>query len=367
MNLHAESRKRRRRPSLGKRKLWMLSASGLVALLTATGCTAPSEADGEVVLKFADNFSTTHPITAHGSLYFVEQLREKGPEVGIDIEFYPSGQLGQFEDIPTMLSSGIADVSGVVPAYLSTQMPLSSAFDLPGYTTDSCVKAEATTHAVAEGSTLREQEIEDLGVRPLWSVSLTGYELMTSEPATDPNGQRGAVLRSPGGAVDRVVEEMGAAGVSMPLGDMYEAISRGTVDGTVASPISMAPYKLAEVLRHSTIGADLGSVAILYSISDQQWSELNDEQRAVVTEAAAAERNLCEKLNELLPGSRAQMAEDGTTLNELSQEQQAVWAREVSEPARQAWRSDLTDMGLPAGEVLHEWQNALREEGVSID
>lgn len=354
-----------RRPTASRRsRRWMFPLTGLVAVFLATSCAATSAQGGDTVLRFADNFSPSHPITANGSMYFVEKLRETGPAVGLDVEFYPSGQLGAFEDVPTMLSSGISDVSGVVPAYLSAQMPLSSAFDLPGYTTDSCIGAAAVTRAVSEGSTTREDEITPLGVHPLWSVLLTGYELMTSAPATDPNTQNGAILRSPGGAVDRVVDEMGAAGVSMPLGDMYEAISRGTVDGTVASPTSMAPYKLAEVLRHSTIGAGLGSVAVLYSISEQKWSELNDEQRNVITEAAAAtEAHLCQKLNELLPESRQQMADDGTTLDVLTPAQQDVWTAEVSEPAREQWRADLTDMGLPAGDVLDEWESALREEG----
>lgn len=366
MALPAAPQESRRAISPKRHRRWTLPVTGLTAVLVATGCAVPSDEGDHVMLRFSDNFSTSHPITANGSLHFLEKIRETGPEVGIDIEFYPSGQLGAFEDVPTMLSSGISDVAGVVPAYLSAQMPLSSAFDLPGYTTDSCVGAGAVSRAVAEGSTTREQEIDPLGVRPLWSVLLTGYELMTSEPATDPHGQKGAILRSPGGAVDRVVDEMGAAGVSMPLGDMYEAVSRGTVDGTVASPTSMAPYKLAEVLRNSTIGAELGSVAVLYSISEQKWSELNAAQREVITEAAAeTEEVLCQRLNELLPESRSKMEEDGTTLNRLSPEQQALWTTEISEPARESWRSDLTDMGLPAGDVLNEWESALREEGFS--
>lgn len=346
-----------------KRQQWMLPAAGLATLLAVTGCAGPGVDSDDVTLKFAEGFSASHPIAANGSMYFLDRLREEGPDVGISVEFYPSSQLGSFEDVPTMLSSGIADISDVVPAYLSAQLPLSSAFDLPGYTTDSCVGAAAVSRSVAEGSTAREQEIEQLGVRPLWSVLLTGYELMTSEPTTDPHGRQGAILRSPGGAVDRVVDAMGAAGVSMPLGDMYEAASRGTVDGTVASPTSMAPYKLAEVLPNSTIGAELGSVAVLYSISEQQWSELNDEQRVVVTEAAeATEQNLCAKLNELLPEAQDQMEKDGTTLHRLTPDQKSEWAQKVSMPARENWRSDLTDMGLPAEAVLEEWEAALRKE-----
>ncbi|MFD4351214.1 TRAP transporter substrate-binding protein DctP [Nocardia sp. NPDC058518] len=303
-------------------------------------------------------------MTKNGSLVFVEELAKNGPAVGIDLEFFPSAQLGKLQDVPTMLSSGIADISGVVPAYLSSLIPMSSVFDLPGSTEDSCAGARAVSRSVAEGTVLREKEVDKLGIVPLWSVFLQGYELMTTgdEPVMDPAEEKGAILRSPGGAVDRVVDEMGAAGVGMPLGEMYEALSRGTVDGTVASPISMAPYKLSEVLSQSTIGANLGAVTVLYSMSEETWNALNAEQRRVVQQAAAAaELSVCQSLNTLLVQSRDAMAKDGTNLNVLTPEQQQVWSA-LGAPARASWQSDLDSMGLPATEVLMDWERVLAEE-----
>lgn len=369
MRAHAQPFERGRRRRAAKHRLSLFAVSGLVTILAATGCSSSSTGqDGTVTLRFADNFSTSHPITANGSMYFVDQVREKGPAVGLDVEFFPAGQLGKWGDVPTMLTSGIADVGGVTPAYLSAQMPLTSGFDLPGYTSDSCVGAAAVMRASDEGSVAYKNEIRPMDIHPLWGVQLTGYELMTTKQVTDPHSMRGSVLRSPGGAVDRVVDAIGGAGVSMPLADMYEAISRGTVDGTVASPTSMAPYGLADVLQYSTIGAKLGSVSILYSMSNEQWSALNDKQRAVVEDAArSAQQNLCRELNVLLPKSQVKMEQDGTTLTRLSPKQQAEWKAEVSQPAREAWLSDLSDMGLPAAELLAEWEAALRAEGFTDD
>lgn len=339
-----------------------LAPLAVVCALGLVGCAAEASDGDRVTLTFGDGYSTSHPVTKYGSLVFLEEIRENGPAVGLDIEFFPNAQLGALEDVPTMLTSGISDLSPVVPAYLSAQIPMSSAFDLPGYTDDACVGASAVTKAISPGTTLRQEEVDALDVVPMWSVYLQGYELMTSEPAEDPRGQRGAILRSPGGAVDRVVAEMGAAGVSMPLGEMYEAVSRGTVDGTVASPISMAPYGLAEVLKHSTIGAELGAVTVFYSMSGSQWAELNEEQRAVVRDAATTtERALCGELNRLLPESQAQMEQEGTTLNHLTPEAKALWQREVSTPAREKWQHDLDSMGLPASAVINEWEAALEE------
>ncbi|ULN49585.1 TRAP transporter substrate-binding protein DctP [Mycolicibacterium goodii] len=295
---------------------------------------------------------------------FVEELRKNGPPVGLGIEYFPSSQLGKSKDATAMLTTGIADIAAVVPAYLASQMPLSSVFDLPGNTDDACIGARAVSTSVTHATTLGRTEVAKLSLTSLWSVFVPGYELMTAEdqPVREPSDIHGAILRSPGGAVDRVVHDMGAAGVSMPLGEMYEAISRGTVDGTVASPISIAPYKLSEVLRHSTIGARLGSVTGLYSMSSATFDRLTEPQRKVVRAAAAkAEAGACELLNKRLTESRDQMAADGTVLQVLSEEQQRTWTA-LAQPARQKWTGDLDAMGLPASEVLAEWDRTLNQE-----
>lgn len=360
--------RREARPPQPRRRWWSRTAAVFTVAIATSACAAQAETPETLVLRFADGHSATHPIPANGTKYFLEQLEEKGSDVGLEIEYYPGQQLGKFADAPTMLATGIADIAAVAPAYLSASMPLTSVFDLPGYTADSCAGARAATRALSEGSTLRETELEPVGVHPIWSVFYGGYELMTAEVADDPHGQAGAILRSPGGAVDRVVHEMGAAGVSMPLGEMYEAIERGTVEGTVASPMSMAPYGLSEVLQHSTIGADLGAVTVIYAVAEDKWESLTDAQRQVITEAAqGAEQNLCEAVNDYLPESRVQMEQDGTVLNYLSPEQKAQWRTEITLPARESWMTDLSSMGLPAEAVLSEWESALAAEGVTND
>ena len=346
------------------RILWLMVATGICAAVVLTGCAVSPADPGITVLRFADGFPPSHPISKGGSAVFVDELRKNGPAVDLVIEYFPNSQLGKNKDATAMLTTGIADITGVVPAYLASQMPLSSVFDLPGNTDDACIGARAVSKSVSQATTLGRTEVEKVSITPLWSVLVPGYELMTArdQPVREPSEMHGAILRSPGGAVDRLVHDMGAAGVSMPLGEMYEAISRGTVDGTVASPISMAPYKLSEVLRHSTIGARLGSVTGLYSMSSATFDRLTEPQRNVVRAAAAkAEASACELLNKRLIESRHQMAADGTVLDILNGQQQQAWTA-LAEPARQRWSSDLDAMGLPASEVLSEWDRTLNQE-----
>src|SRR5699024_12253110 len=118
------------------------------------------------------------------------------------------------------------------------------------------------------GSTLCEAELAPQDVRPLWVAYIPGYEAMSGAfPVESVADLHGKIMRSTGGPADRVVDEVDAAGVSMPLGAMYEAVSRGTVEGPLASPLRLPPYSLEDVIDHSTGGALRGSCPLTHPSS----------------------------------------------------------------------------------------------------
>lgn len=355
-----EERSAARRTQRGGRILRAGASCALVGVLAAVSACAPAHEEGHTVIRIADGFSATHPIGKNGAQNFVETLEQKGPEVGLDIEYFANGQLGKPRDLPAVLRTGIAQISVVTPSHVGAHLPLSNVGDLPGFTNDACVGGDAMLEVMQPGTTLYESELAPRDIRPLWIAFLPGYEAMSgSFPIDSPEVLDGKVLRSTGGALDRVVEESGAAGVAMPLQDMYEAISRGTVEGTFASPLSVTPYRLEEVIGYATEGAQLGSVAVTYSVSNEVWSDLNEDQREVISDAArVAQEEVCAGLNSSMEESLAAMREAGTQFHVVTEEERPQWQK-VAEPVREKWVADLESVGLPARAVLDEFTQAL--------
>lgn len=335
-------------------------ACAMVGVLAGMSACGPPEHEQHTVLKISDGFSATHPIGKGGAQLFREILESEGPGVGLDIEYFANGQLGKPRDLPAVLRTGVAQISVITPSHVGAQLPLSNVGDLPGFTDDACVGGDATLEVMQPGSTLFEAELAPRDIRPLWVAFLPGYEAMSGDfPIDSPDVLNGKVLRSTGGALDRVVDESGAAGVAMPLQEMYEAISRGTVEGTFASPLSITPYQLEEVIGYSTRGAQLGSVAVTYSISNRVWHDLTDEQRAVVSSAAEkAQEAVCVELNESMNESFDAMRDSGTQFTEVTEEGRRAWQK-IADPVREKWVSDLESVGLPAQAVLDDFTKAL--------
>src|SRR5690606_2236985 len=212
-------------------------AVALAGVLTGCGQVEPHTAeDGTVVLRIGDSFPASHPIDAGGVVASRGYLEQHGPAVGLEVEYFATGQMGEQGDMPALLRKGVVDLAPVSPAYVGTELPMSNVGDLPGLVPDACIGADAVLDAMQPGKTLFEEELKPHGVRPLWVALVPDYEVLgTKRPIERPEQAAGRLLRSTGGVADRVVDHVGASGVSMPLGELFEAISRDTVDGTVAS------------------------------------------------------------------------------------------------------------------------------------
>lgn len=350
-----------------KTKHRKLTASICVALLTATaGCspqaTSPSEAITQ--LKMADSFSLTHPVGKTGTTVFLENIENRGTHTQppLSIDYFASGQMGKQADIPSILRSGVVDLAVVSPAYVSSTFPLAGVADLPGFGNDSCTTAAALKDITAPGTLLYETEFEPMKFRPLWTGSIPGYEAMNNSPEiANPETLKGQVLRSTGGALDRVISQLGAAGVAMPIGDLYEAISRGTVEGTLASPISITPYGLQEVISHSTLGADQGSFTFIYGINTDTWQRLStDQQNALEDASKKAQASVCQGLNKARDKSIAKMRESGVDFHDVGPYAED-W-NSIAEPVKHKWVEAGESLGLPAHKVMQDFEKAIKNQ-----
>jgi len=335
-----------------------------LALATAsTACAAPApvlESDGVYTLQVADSYPLGHPFSDAGARVLMDRARElSGGRIQFD--YFPAEQMGNAADIPSLIRTGVVDLGSVAPAYVPAELPLSGVADLPGLVGDSCTGSLAVSELMSEGGLLWREDFEPKGLRPLVVGMIPDYDVLSgSRPVRTPSDLRGLQLRSSGGTIDRTVEGLGAAPVGMPATEMYEAISRGTVDGTVLGPVSAAPYHLEEVTGHATVGARLGSFTMTYSISESAWDVLPSELQDVLHRAGReATRSLCAALQEGNVQGRQQMRDAGVHMHRITGDERVVWDR-ATEPIQRLWAADMAEIGRPGTAALRELKERLR-------
>lgn len=338
-----------------KRSLLPLTISLLVAVTAATGCASTDSSDSSA-LSLADSYSPKHPFGKYGVSVFLDEL-DAG---GIATEYYPSRQMGNAEDLASLISTDNVDIGPASAAYLEDKLPLSSVGDLPMMTTDACVASDSMMDLLDENGILYQEEYEDRGLRPLWVSIIPGYEVMTSSAQVeDPADVNGLLLRSSGGAFDVTMETIGASAVSMSAADTYEAMARSTVDGTAMPFVSVPSYNLEQVANYSTKGLNLGAVGIPYVISERAWEGLTAQEQQTVTEASAkAQKSLCDGLNKEKSEAETLMKDAGVKFTPIEGDAKKKWTRELSR-AKSDWATSLDSAGMPGTEVLTEFEKAV--------
>ncbi|MEO6268771.1 MAG: TRAP transporter substrate-binding protein DctP [Lautropia sp.] len=332
---------------------WMSTLLTLSAL-----ATMPLAASAETVLRVADSLPVGHFFAERGLKFWVEDVRKR-TDNAIKLQHFPAEQLGKAKDMLQLSMSGVADMSYVVPSYVSDKMPLMTVSELPGLAKTSCQGTEAFWKLAHDG-VLAKRELDPNGVVILISTILEPYQIYTSKPIDSLAGVAGLKLRTAGGAQAATMKALGAVPVNMAAPDTYDSLTRGTIDGVVFPSTSLLAYDLPGRLKAGTRDVSFGTVLITYSMSKKRFQAFPEKvQQAMLAAGKAASRNVCEFLDGSTVANREKIEAAGVKHFKLGDADLAK-LEQASESARKDWAAQLDRRGLPGSEVLEAYQHALR-------
>ncbi|MBQ0832291.1 TRAP transporter substrate-binding protein DctP [Marinobacter sp.] len=336
-----------------------------IAFFVAIAAT-PSMAQ-EVTLKIADSLPADHIITHNTTDVFMERVKE---ELGdrVAFEHYPAQQLAKAKDMLAITQAGIADIGYIVPSYVSEKMPLGGVVELPGEISSSCEGTLAFRNLVQPGGVLDELEFQPNGVRVLYNVALSPYQAFFSKRAEVKSLEDfdGMKMRSNPGAMELSLQSVGAAPIRMTPPEIFDAMSKGTIDGALLPYTSIFSYGLNQITGSSTENANFGTVGITYAISENKWNSLPEDIQEVLTRIGQqVTESACSAFDEAEKTLAAELSEKGATVFELTEEESTV-LNDSFESVAQDWAKRLDSRGKKGSEILsifREQVETLRAEG----
>lgn len=261
-------------------------------------------------LRVAPAAPPAHP--ANGVMYtnFIKYLPEEsegrlsgtmlGPEVV------------NLKQMKEALQSQVAEVGNLLPLYFPADLPMMAVtgqLSLIG-TNHQAMGAAVTDYIVNCGPC--QAEMKQLGLVYLGSGASDVYEFLTTKPVKTAADLKGLRLRSGGAPWARLAENFDAVPVQMSVFDQFEAISQGTIDGTMASIGDMLAFRLVEVVKYVTY-APLGMYHSTsnFTVSKTTWDSLTDEDRAAMARAAnRANTDFTHRWGTEIPGIAEKAAND---------------------------------------------------------
>lgn len=331
-----------------------------VACLGTLSFYANTQAADTVKLRVADSFPTGHYIPDAMTKPFMEEVTAK-TDGAVKFEYYPAEQMGKAKDMLSLTQSGVVDIAYVAPAFVSDKMPLSVVAELPGSFSESCEGTSAYWQLAKEGGILDEKEFKPLGIKVLFALVLPPYQVfLGKDNLKDLDSLKGLKIRTSGGAKDIAARKLGVTPIQMATPEVYEALSRGTIDGMLFPYSSIQSYDLQNLVKASTVGENFGSFIVNYAISYDAWNKISPDLQKVITEVGEEmTKKGCKVSQEGEVNDMKAIEKAGSSLVTFSDSDKEKINSLMSEVGDE-WAAKLDKRGKAGTEVLHAFQDALK-------
>ncbi len=273
----AMATKRNNRLSVSLRAL----AVTLLILLALCGCGVDQTTRH---LKLAHSLDINHPVH-QAILYMAETLAEiSGGTMQIDI--YPSGQLGAERELIELLQIGSLDMTKVSASPLEGFSPGMQVFSIPYVFRDTAHYYRVLDSEIGQELLLSLGQVRLRGLTYYDAGSRSFY--MTNKAVRMPADLAGQKIRVQQSATSvHMIETLGGAATPIAWGELYTALQQGVVDGAENNPPSFYLSRHYEAARYFSLDEHT-SVPDVLMIGQHSWDSLDARQRGWLQQAADA-------------------------------------------------------------------------------
>jgi TRAP-type C4-dicarboxylate transport system substrate-binding protein len=202
-------------------------------------------ATAKTELTYSNFFPPTHSQSQLAESWCKEVEKRTNGEVVI--KYFPAGTLTKAPQTYDGVVNGIADIGMTVLAYSRGRFTVASAIDLPmGY--KSGVQATSVVNAVF--NKFQPKEFNDTKIMFLHAHG-PGLIHTRDKAVSDMAGLKGLKLRGTGTS-GLVAAALGASPVGKSMGECYQMLQKGVVDGSLHPVEANKGWKLGEVVHYLT-------------------------------------------------------------------------------------------------------------------
>ncbi len=286
------------------------------------GC---SSNDGKIILKAAHVTATDHPFQL-GLLKF-KNIVETETDNEIQVNIYPSTQLGNERDIIEGLQIGTIQIAPTSNAPLSSWVPELMVFDFPYIFRDNEHAAK-----VLDGPVGREiaSKTEDFGIKILafWSAGIRS--VFTKTPVNtlaDLTGLKIRVMENP--VHIKTFNAFGAQATPMASGEVFSALQQGVIDGAENDPNSFYTFGFWQLTKFYTLTQHFYNPAP-FMVSKLFFDGLSDEHKIIIQNAAVTARDYQREIvKNMTNDSLMKLEDEGVIINHPSLDSFKMKSEEV--------------------------------------
>jgi TRAP-type C4-dicarboxylate transport system substrate-binding protein len=254
----------------------------LFALLSIVPPLSLSEAVAQkpIELSFSTMFPAAHLQGALNQKFCDEiKMRTNGR---VEITLYPAGTLTSAPKCYDGVVKGLSDIGMSCPLYVGGRFPASQIFEMPSDLDSGWVTGKVYNDFFNK---FKLKEYDAVHVLYLHGPGRNVLSTRT-RPVRKLSDMKGLIVRASGTAVE-LLKAWEATPRAMPMGEAYEALSKGVVEGLFAVPETLKGWKHADVVNYVSILPVSTSSCQFVAMNKKSWDSLPPDIQKVFTEVSA--------------------------------------------------------------------------------
>ncbi len=226
----------------------LLAAPAAASLLARRALAAPREI--KISHQFPGGTATEGDFRDRLCRKFAEELgrRTQGAFVGT---VYPGSSLMKTNAQFAAMRKGVLDASLFPMPYAGGEVPEMNIGLMPGVVTS---YEQGMSWKKAEVGKALSDVLMDKGLVMLTWVWQAGGVACRPKAIVEPEDAKGLKIRGGSREMDLVLKAAGAAVVSLPSNEIYQAMQTGALDAAMTSSTSLISFRLEEVSKHLVTG-----------------------------------------------------------------------------------------------------------------
>ena len=298
-----------------------------------------------LALSYSIFFPAPHKNTVLASAWAKEVEKRTAGKVKITV--FPGGTLTPADKCYDGVVKGISDIGMSVLGYTRGKFPLTEVIDLPlGYK-----KGMAATRLINQYyQQFKPKEFDE--VKVLYLHAHGPGILHTKKAVHNLEELKGMRIRSTGLSA-KVVSALGGIPVAMPMGETYDALQRGMVEGSMAPLEALQGWKWGEVVKFTTESfGSAYSTGFFVVMNKDKWNALSPDIQKIIEGINGEWIEKTGKLwDEIDKSGRGFTLKLGNQIIALPQGEDQRWAKAVG-LILDDYVNNMQGKGLPGNEAL---------------
>jgi TRAP-type transport system periplasmic protein len=341
-----------------KKTYRILFITALILSFFTVPFMVPAPSAKTITLKFGtwQAGGQKNPLTV-GQYTYLDEL-EKRTNGAVKFERYDAGSLAPGPALLEALQAGMADTAGICPPYYRKELPLHQLTVLPGFSEYPYPKSMAFYRLYDRIPELKA-ELTKHNIKLLSIQALKSSGVFSKKPVRAIPDFKGMKLRVLGYQAE-LLAALGGVPVSMATSEIYEGLSKGTIDGHIHNSPAIIAFGTFQLAKYYT-EFNFGDPVFLIGMNQNTYNRLPDSVKKVIeemmVEGIEKSNEACARGNKALDGK---MKEVGIEFIKPPAADEAKVAEETDK-ILDKWIKELEAKGLPAGKVASEYKKLITE------